>query len=243
MKKSTHFHRQANNGKSGLQAEGVRALGALCSFRSEKKLSVEKRWEIHFINNEETEKSLGDYMDRETAVARKRVQDAVTTIMQEQGHMRNVEQAQSTTTKPETTFEEMGNVMGESLSDLVSSEDGEEAEDEDDDEKDSELGQLCEDDEPGWVMCTISKTVQHRMESFGQKQIWLDELTEPGWGDAADYIHERDMKYGTTELKVLAVVKPQTDIAAATTSPTTFGVLLQILDIVPGQSQMPQVTP
>jgi len=49
------------------------------------------------------------------------------------------------------------------------------------------------------------------------------------------------MKYGTTELKVPAVVKPQTATTAATPSPTTIGELMQVLDIVPGQSQMPQV--
>jgi hypothetical protein len=38
----------------------------------------------------------------------------------------------------------------------------------------------------------------------------LDEITQLGWGDAVDYIHERDQKYGTTELKVLAFVKPYT---------------------------------
>ena len=47
---------------------------------------------------------------------------------------------------------------------------------------------------------------------------------------------------GMTELKVPAVVKPQTDTTAATLSPTTFGELMQVLDIIPGQSQMLQVT-
>ena len=49
-------------------------------------------------------------------------------------------------------------------------------------------------------MGTISKTVQHYMESFRQKQMRLDELTQPGWGDAANDFRERDMKYRTTEL-------------------------------------------
>ena len=80
------------------------------------------------------------------------------------------------------------------------------------------------------------------MESFRQKQMRLDELTNPGWGDTADYFRERDMKYRTTESKIPAVVTPQTDTTAATPSPTTFGELMQVLDIVPGQSQMPQVT-
>jgi len=62
----------------------------------------------------------------------------------------------------------MLNAVGDSLSDLASSEDEEDGEDKDDDEDDTELGQLSKHDEPGWVMGTISKTVQHRMESSQQ---------------------------------------------------------------------------
>ena len=156
--------------------------------------------------------------------------------------MRNVEKAGSTTTKHETTIKEMLNPVGDSVSVLGSSEDEEDEEDEDDDEENPELGKLSEDDEPGWEMGTISKTVQRRMESFWQKQMRLDQLTQPGWVDAADYFPERDMMYRTTDLKVPAVVKPQTDATATTPSLTTFGELMQVLDIVPRQSQMPQVT-
>jgi len=181
-------------------------------------------------------------VDRETAVARKWVPDADTEITQEQQHMRDVEKARSTITKPETTFEEMLNAIGDSLSDLGSSEVEENGEDEDDDEEDPELGKLSKDDEPGWVMGTISETVQHRMESFRKKQIWLHERTQPGWRDLADDFRDRHLKYGTTELEVPAVMKPETDTTAATPSPTPFGELMLVLDIVPGQSQMLQVT-
>jgi hypothetical protein len=50
------------------------------------------------------------------------------------------------------------------------------------------------------------------------------------------------MKYGTTALNIAAVRTPQEDTTAATPSPTTFVELMQALDIVPGHSQMPQVT-
>ena len=112
-------------------------------------------------------------MERETAVARKRFQDAQTAMMQEQEHMVNVEKGLLTTTKPEITFEEMLNAIGDSLSDLASSEHEEDVEDEDDDEEDTVHGKLSDDDEPGWVIGTISKTVQHRMESFRQMQLRL----------------------------------------------------------------------
>jgi len=163
-------------------------------------------------------------------------------MMQEQEHRGNVEKGRSTTTKPEITFEEMLNSIGDSLSDLARSEDEEDREDKDDDEEDMGHGKLSEGDEPGWVIGTISKKVQHSMESFRQKQMRLDQLRQPGWGDAADYFCERDMKYGTTELKVPAVGMPQTDSTAATPSPTTFEELMQALVILPRQSQLLQVT-
>jgi hypothetical protein len=57
----------------------------------------------------------------------------------------------------EKTFEEMLAAIGDNLSDLANSNDGEDGEDEDDEE--TEQGKLSEDDEPGWVMGTITKTV------------------------------------------------------------------------------------
>jgi len=75
-KKSTRRHHQVNEGKSGLEAEMAQALGALRRLRSKKKLSEEKRQEMDFPSTEEKEKWINDYVDRETAVTRKRVQDA-----------------------------------------------------------------------------------------------------------------------------------------------------------------------
>jgi hypothetical protein len=99
-------------------------------------------------------------------------------------------------------LEEMLNAIGDSPSDLAGSDDEENVEAEDDDGKDTELGKLSKDDKPGWVMGTISTTVQHRMESIRQKQVRLDELTQRGSGDPADYFHDRDIQYRLTELKV-----------------------------------------
>jgi hypothetical protein len=50
------------------------------------------------------------------------------------------------------------------------------------------------------------------------------------------------MKSGTAGLVVPAVMKPLTNRTAATPLRTTFGEIMQILDIVQGQSQMPQGT-
>jgi len=238
-KRSTQRRHHANEGKSGLEAATVRALGALRSLRSKKKLAAEKRRETHFLSNEKKEKWIEDYGERETAGARNRVEDAEAAVQQEQDDVTHAGIAGLTPREPEKTFEEMMAASRDSLSGLASSDDGEDGEDED---EETELGKLSEDDEPGWVMGTISKTVQQRMESFRQKQLNLDELKQPGWEDAADYFRQRDKKYGTAEFRVPVVVQPQTDHDASAPPPTTFGQLMERLDIVPGISQMPQGT-
>jgi hypothetical protein len=55
-KQSTRRRHHVNKGKSGLEAEMVRALGALRSLRSKKRLAAEKRQETHSLSNEEREK-------------------------------------------------------------------------------------------------------------------------------------------------------------------------------------------
>jgi len=234
-KRSTQRRHQANEGNSGFEAERVRGLGALRSLISEKRLAVEKRRETHFLSNEEKEKWIADFVERETAGAGKRVEDAEAAVQQEQDAMTHAELAGLTSRKPEKTFKEMLVVIGDNLSDLASSDDGEDGEDEDDEE--TEQGKLSKDDEPGWVMGTITKTVMQCMERFLRKQMMFDEFTQPGWDDAADYFRERHKKYGTSELRVPAVVQQQTNDDTPAHPPKTFAELMESLDIVPGKSE------
>jgi len=204
-------------------------------------LAAEKRRETFFLGNEEKEKWIEDYDERETAGAGKRVEDAEAAVQQEQDDMKHAEIVGLMYREPEKMFEKILVAIRDSLSDLASSDDGEDGEDEDDEE--TEQGKLSEDDKPGWVMGTITKTVQQRMVRFRQKQMKLDELTQPGWQDAADYFRKGDKKYGTFELRVPAVVQPQTNDDAPAPPPTTFGELsMECVDIVPGISQRPQGT-
>jgi hypothetical protein len=154
--------------------------------------------------------------------------------------MTHAEIAGLTARETEKMFEEILAAIGDSLSNLASSDDGEDGEDEDDEA--TEQGKLSEDDKPGWVMRTMTKTVQQRMERFWQTQMKLDELTQLGWEAAPDYFRERDKKYGTSELMVPAVVQPQTNDDAPAPPLTTFGQLVVSFDIVPGILQMPQGT-
>jgi len=225
-----------------MEAERVLALEALCSLWSKNKLSVEIREEMDVISNKEKEEWIEGYVERETAFAKKQVQDAERVIVQEQKDMTTDESAGATTTNQETMYEEMLNAIGDSLSDLECSDDEQDWEDKEDNEENSELGKLSDNDEHGWVMGTISETLQHRMESFWQKQLRLDKLRQVWWGDPAIYVRQRDMNYGNSELKVPAVAKFQIDMTAAIPSPTTFGEHMQTVDIVRGQLQMPAVT-
>jgi len=107
---------------------------ALRSLRSKKKLAAEKGREMHYSSNEENEKWIEDYVERETAGARKRVEDAEAAVQQEQDDMMQAEIAGLTSRESEKTFEEMLVAIRDSLSDLATSDDGEDGEDEDDEE-------------------------------------------------------------------------------------------------------------
>jgi len=58
----TQQSHQANTGKSGFEAEQVRAPGLLCSLRTEKTLAAGKRQATHFLCNEEIQNWIEDYV-------------------------------------------------------------------------------------------------------------------------------------------------------------------------------------
>jgi len=138
--------------------------------QSKKKLSAENRQETHFLSNDKKEKWIEDYVERETAVARKRVQDAETAIMQEVKDMTTAEKRGATSGKLEIMFEEIFNAIREILSNLPSSDDEQHGEDEEDDEDDTELSKLNDDDEPGCVIGKISKTVHSAWRVFDRSR-------------------------------------------------------------------------
>jgi hypothetical protein len=145
-----------------------------------------------------------------------------------------------TSREPGKTFEEMLVAIGDSLRDVASSNDGEDGEDVDDEK--TEQRKVSEDDEPGWVMGTIIKTGQQRMERLWQKRMKLDELAKLAWENAANYFCKRYKKYCTFKLSLLAIFQPQTIEDAPAPPPTMFGELLESVQIVPGRVQMPQGT-
>jgi hypothetical protein len=113
------------------------------------------------------------------AGAKNQVEDTEAGVEQEQDNMTHAEIGILTSRVPEKTLEKMLVAIGDSLSDLVSSDHWEDGEDEDGGEPDQ--GKLSDDEQPGWVMDAITKTVQLCMKRFWQKQRNLDELTHLEW--------------------------------------------------------------
>jgi len=142
---------------------------------------AEKRCETHFLSNEEKEKWIEDYVERETAGARKRVEDAEAAVQQEQDEMVHAEITGLTSREPEKTFEEMMAALGDSLRDLASSDTMQDGEDED---EETEQTKLSEDDKPGWLMSTITKMVQQPIESISNNPGFR--LKHPGVPDSSD---------------------------------------------------------
>ena len=65
----------------------------------------------------------------------------------------------------------------------------------------------------------------------------FDKVTQPGWEDAPDYFRERDKMYGTSELRVPAIVQQRPNDDAPLHPPTTSAELMESLNIVPGISE------
>jgi hypothetical protein len=106
-------------------------------------LAAEKRQKTHFLSNEENQKWSQDYVQRERAGARKRVEDAEAAVQHEQDNIAHRAITVLTSRQPELTFVEMMAAIGASLGDLAISDDREDGEDVD---GETEQHKLSEDD-------------------------------------------------------------------------------------------------
>ena len=137
-------------------------------------------------NNQEKEKWIEVYVEKENAVARRRVYDAETAITQEQEDMTSGQRGGLTFMEPGQPFENMLDAIRGSLSDHACSDDQEHGEQ----NGVTQQSKRSKVDEPGWVMGTIPKMVQQSMEGFRKKQMKVDEVAQLEWGDTAVYFLE-----------------------------------------------------
>lgn len=86
--------------------------------------------------------------------------------------------------------------IGDNLTNRACSHDEEDRNDEQNG-LDKAYDKLREHGKPCWVIGTVSKTVELRMERFRQQQMRIDSLTQSCWGDTGNYFRERDTKYET----------------------------------------------
>jgi hypothetical protein len=99
--RSTQRCRQANEDKSGLKAERIQTLGVLRSSRFKKKLTVEKQRAMHSLSIEAKENWIEDCVERDTAGARKQVENAGAAVQPEHDDMTHAEIQGLTTREPE----------------------------------------------------------------------------------------------------------------------------------------------
>jgi len=116
---------RANEGKSSLDGKAVRAFPALHSVWSKKRLVPKKQREKHYMSDEEKQQWIQHYVERETAGAWKWVEDAEAPITQEQDDTETAENAGLRTREPKRIFQDMMVTIEDNLSNLASSNDGE----------------------------------------------------------------------------------------------------------------------
>jgi hypothetical protein len=75
-------------------------------------------------------------------------------------------------------------------------------------------------------MNTISNMVSQSIEMVLKKRLKLDELAQPGLEDVADYIREREKKYGMSGLRFPVVVHLHTHDDVVAPPPTKFAELM-----------------
>jgi len=101
----------------------LRILKLLRSLWSETTLAAKRRRETKSFSNHKKQKWIEDYVDRDATVARKRVEETETAIQQAEDDMSWAEIEGLRGQKPEKIFAKMLNAIGDSLSDVASSND------------------------------------------------------------------------------------------------------------------------
>lgn len=194
---------RTNAGKSGIESERIRAHNNLRALKCKKRKKAEGSEEIRDMDSDQRDKWIEDYVERETAAARKRAEEADLAWALEKERLASVSAVDQ---HPETaesarSFNQMLEDIGESIDDVATSgEEDEDNEDDDDDEEDEEdiEGESDEEEGSGWVPDIVQKSAQRRIDAFREKCMWIEEMTRSGWEDADKYFRERDEKYGVT---------------------------------------------
>src|SRR6187551_3430319 len=119
---------RTNSGKSGVESERIRAHNSLHSLKYKKRRKAAESNEIRFMTKKEREKWIENYVERETATARKRAEEADSAWEREKERLAAEETVmdQPTAVGSKKTFEEMLKDIGDSIEDLATSDEEDE---------------------------------------------------------------------------------------------------------------------
>ena len=209
---------RTNAGKGGIESERIRALQALRTLRSKKKAKAAASKDTVSMTQQEREKWIEDYVERETAVARRRVEeaDAAWELEKERLAAEALDGA-STASKSKTTFAEMLKGIDDSIDDIATSDEDDEDDEDEDEEEDDIEGEIKADgtmdisDGPAGV---VEERAQKRIDTFREMCKQIDEVTRPGWEAAENYFRERDKKYNCGIYGSMAAETPISECAS-----------------------------
>lgn len=219
---ATKRRHQANAGKTGLEAERVRALGALRNQRSKKRKAAEQMQETKFVSRAEKKRWIDEYVEKETEPFRRRVAEAEEAIRAAKHERPATDKTHSATETPKPTFEEMLRTIGDDLNDIDDEEgdlkgqgknldsEGEDEEDEDEEDGSDEDEGEDEDDDSHSVLGKMNETRLERVSNLLARRQFREQVTMPGWEEAEKFFKERDKKHNTANLVIPAIIDPRT---------------------------------
>jgi hypothetical protein len=200
-KAATLRRHRANEGKSAHEAERVRAMSALRTLKSKKKKAAEAM-KLKGMSEDARRKWIDDYVERETEVARRRVEAADAAVKEDMERQYATSAQMPPAANPKKTFEELLALVGDDIDNVVPSDDDDD--EEEDEELDSDEDEDIHDgslDEDGFVPGQINKTTMAEITAARARTSRMFELTKEGYAEAEAFWRKRDQEVGVDTLK------------------------------------------
>jgi hypothetical protein len=165
--------------------------------------------EIKGMSEDQREKWIENYVERETQVARQRV-EAADAAVNEDMEREYVPGAMPSASTKKRTFEELLALVGDDLDNVVPSDDDDDDDEEEPDEDEDEKEWADDDD---FVPGQMDKTTMAEIAAARARTSRMFELTKEGYAEAEAFWRKRDEEVGVDTLKhgSLPVPSAETD--------------------------------
>jgi hypothetical protein len=193
---STLRRHRYNAERSAHEAERIRALNALRTLKSRKRKAATKMKEIQGMSEDQREKWIENYVERETQVARQRVEAADAAVNED---MENEYGAPPAVRTKKRTFEELLALVGDDLDNVVPSDDDDDDDDEEEPDEDEDEKEWADDDD--FVPGQMDKTTMAEIAAARARTSRIFELTKEGYAEAEAFWRKRDEEVGVDTLK------------------------------------------